>query len=403
MNNLNETYTLAGSADPYLIIALLFEFLLFLFLAVRVLTAGGKPGIWNKFDPGTARSSPHYIQGFHYLISGQRDAAINEFRMVAECGTEAPEVYLVLGNLYREKGLLDRAIRIHKSLLKRKNLQPEEETLALFSLAADFEQAGFIDRAARLFKKVLEKDPGHTSAIEYIANLYEKLNDWESAFISWERLLEIDKRRDKKHVAFLRSKIGENLLREGNLEKAEKEFTKAVKLHPETPPAYINLGEVYLKQGKTEEAVRTWEEFIRLSPEYTYLVIKGLDRAYEELGQKDGIFDICRDFIDRNPSDWRIRVFLADKLIEGRQIREGMKLLLDAVSINPSNMTAHIKYLEAFLDEDAAKEDISNFLSVIGKAKLPETLFECLSCRYRTDELLWHCPHCQEWDTFVEV
>ena len=26
----------------------------------------------------------------------------------------------------------------------------------------------------------------------------------------------------------------------------------------------------------------------------------------------------------------------------------------------------------------------------------------CIRCRYRSTELLWQCPHCHEWNTFVE-
>ncbi len=399
---MNNTF-ITGNTDPYLIAALFLLFFLFLFFCVRVLTVNREAGIWSKLRPSTARSSPHYIQGFHYLISGQRDASIGEFTKVAHCDTEAPEVYLVLGNLYREKGLLDKAIRIHKALLKRKNLLAEEEILALFSLAADFEQAGFLDRAARLFERVLERDPGHTNALEYIANLYERLNEWELAFNSWEKLLAIDKNRDKKHVAFLRSKIGENLLREGSLDKAQREFIKAIKLFPQTPPAYICLGETYFKQGRIDEAVKVWEDFIEANPEYAYIVIDRLDNAYKEQGRDKKIYTICNNVIKLNPNDWRLRSFLAGKLIDQSKTEEGMQMLLDAASLNPSNMLTHIKYLEACLSGKVNKKNIKDYLETVKIENLPETLFECLSCHYRTDELLWHCPHCQEWDTFVEV
>jgi len=26
----------------------------------------------------------------------------------------------------------------------------------------------------------------------------------------------------------------------------------------------------------------------------------------------------------------------------------------------------------------------------------------CTACRYRADDMLWRCPHCHEWNTFVE-
>ncbi len=391
------------TADPALLLSISLLIVFLTFFLYKLLRVKKEKGIWEQFNPDKARSSPHYIQGFHFLISGQRDAAIEEFKRVAHSNTEAPEVYVVIGNLYREKGFLEKAIRIHKSLLKRRNLTEKEEVLALFCLALDFEQAGFMDRAVRLFNRVIEKKHDHFQARECVANLYEILKDWEKALEAWESLLEIDSSRDRKRIAFLRSKIGESLLRENKIEAAEKEFRKALQLHPSTPPASINLGKACLLQNHIDEAVRTWEKFIDRYPEHAYEVIERLDKAYIKQGREEAIKNICRKLVDMHSHDWRIRLFLAGKLLEEDKNEEAMGIIREAIETAPDKLVLHLKYLKTALRQEDIPSSLKEYLQVLEKIEQPEIIYECLSCHYRSEELLWHCPHCQEWETFVEA
>ena len=82
------------------------------------------------------------------------------------------EGYLALAGLYRRRGEMARAIRIHQNLLLRRDLSPELRDEALLGLAGDFRKGGFLQRAIAAYEEVLERDARHPDAIRALARLY---------------------------------------------------------------------------------------------------------------------------------------------------------------------------------------------------------------------------------------
>src|SRR5437016_13262023 len=76
-----------------------------------------RDGQW--IDRRRARQSPHYILGLNFLVANQNDLAIEALTRAASVDTDALEVHMILGNLYREKGQVGQAITAHQSLLQR--------------------------------------------------------------------------------------------------------------------------------------------------------------------------------------------------------------------------------------------------------------------------------------------
>src|SRR5690349_24344692 len=93
-------------------------------VALLIGIAAGKA--WERYklregrwiDRRRVRQSPHFILGLNYLVAGQVDLAIEELERAARLDPGAMELHLVLGNLYREKGQVGRAIAEHQSLLQ---------------------------------------------------------------------------------------------------------------------------------------------------------------------------------------------------------------------------------------------------------------------------------------------
>jgi len=73
-------------------------------------------------DRRKQRASPHYLQGLNFLVAKSLDPAIEEFGRAASLDDRALDVPIILGNLYREKGQVGRAIQVHQQLLQRPRL-----------------------------------------------------------------------------------------------------------------------------------------------------------------------------------------------------------------------------------------------------------------------------------------
>src|SRR5215510_2500194 len=122
-----------------------------------------RDGQW--IDRRKARESPHFIVGLDLVVANQIDLAIDELTRAAALDQDALEIHLILGNLYREKGQVGRAINVHQGLLQRPRMKPLEHAYILLCLGLDYRRGGFVDRAYEAFKEVLRLDPRNRHAL----------------------------------------------------------------------------------------------------------------------------------------------------------------------------------------------------------------------------------------------
>ncbi len=144
-------------------------------------------GRW--IDRRKARKSPHYILGLNFLVSNQIDLAIEELSNAAGLDADALEVHMILGNLYREKGQVARAIQVHQDLLQRSGLSTIEHAYVLLCLGLDFKRGGFVDRALETFNEVLRLDSDNRYALINLGKLYEDQHQWSEAYTMRKRVM----------------------------------------------------------------------------------------------------------------------------------------------------------------------------------------------------------------------
>jgi len=71
-------------------------------------------------------ANPVYFQGLNYLLNEEPDKAIDVFLEMLEVDADTIETHLALGNLFRRRGEVERAIRIHQNLIARPALSREQ-------------------------------------------------------------------------------------------------------------------------------------------------------------------------------------------------------------------------------------------------------------------------------------
>jgi lipopolysaccharide biosynthesis regulator YciM len=105
-----------------------------------------------------SKESTAFLMGINYLLSNDHDHAIEEFTKAVQINSNTVETYIALGNLFRSKGEVGRAIRIHNSIILRPTIDREIKIQALYNLGLDFKKAGFIKRAISSFEEVIDND-----------------------------------------------------------------------------------------------------------------------------------------------------------------------------------------------------------------------------------------------------
>jgi lipopolysaccharide biosynthesis regulator YciM len=363
-----------------------------------------RDGRW--IDRRRARESPHYLVGLNFLVANQIDAAIDELTHAAETAGDPLEIRLILGNLYREKGQVGRAIQEHQQLLQRPDLRKLEHANVLLCLGLDYKTGGFVDRALEAFTEVLRLDPDNQYALANLEKLYEEQHQWSEAYATRRRLAAASsdgaQARHQEILAFLENEIGLAALKRMDYAAAMQRFGAAIELDARNPPAYLNLGDVRFLQGDPRGAVEAWERMVDRVPERAYLAFARLEGAYPKLGENGRFEAMCRRLIAANPKDWRARLALASHVSARGGSAEGLELLLEALAQNPHALAIHQAIWHTLSALDLPQALVTRYVALARESVFYFDAHICVRCRYRSTELLWQCPHCHEWNTFVE-
>jgi lipopolysaccharide biosynthesis regulator YciM len=385
--------------------------LLAVLLALLVGLAVGKA--WERYklrdgrwiDRRRLRETPHYMLGLNFLVDNQIDQAIDELTQATSTDTDALEIQMILGNLYRQKGQVGRAINVHQALLQRTDLRTLEHAYVLLCLGLDFRHGGFVDRALEAFQEVVRLDRLNRYAFVNLQKLYEDQQQWGEAARVREQIAGIDARRreeDEQILGFLRNEMGTVQANAGDVAAAARTYQDVIDLDPAIVPAHLNLGDVRERQGNLTGAVEAWEKLVQEVPDRAYLAFERLERAYRSIGAPRRFVELCQQLIASDAQDWRARLALSRHLAAGGQHRQAFDQLLDALPHNPHGLVIHQEVWQALSALGLDASLVRRYVDLTRNAVFYLDPHVCVRCRYRSTELLWQCPQCHEWNTFVE-
>ncbi len=342
-----------------------------------------------------------YIKGLNYIIANMPDKAIVEFTKAVQVNSDTAEIYLSLGNLFRETGEVERAIRIHQSILLRPTLDRKTHIQALIDLGLDYHKAGFIDRSIDTYKEVINLDPDNLPAHKQLEKLHEEENNWERAYSIQRKIMRLENSKDQRMLSHLQVQLGQQFYEQGDTRQAIKRLKTAIMLNKECTSAYLLMGTIYMNQGKLEKAIETWEEIINQGLRFAFLAYRHLENAYLQQGQYDKIGNIYRRKLKDKPSDVRTRLSLAKYYHKSGRTEQTIYELQEALKHNP-NIHEVRQFLLHILLEKKGPEIINEYSSLFQELKVENIPLHCSRCGYEDLESPWKCARCREWDTFVD-
>src|SRR4030095_14771419 len=111
------------------------------------------------------------FRGLNFLLNEQPDKAIESFIEVVKVDPQTVDLHFALGSLFRRRGEIAGAIRMHQNLLDRPDLPTDKREMATYELAQDFHRAGLLDRAEELFTK-LTGTPFEHPSLAHLISIY---------------------------------------------------------------------------------------------------------------------------------------------------------------------------------------------------------------------------------------
>jgi lipopolysaccharide biosynthesis regulator YciM len=339
-----------------------------------------------------------YFKGLNFLLNDQPDKAIDAFIEIVKFDPETADLHFALGNLFRRRGEIERAIRVHQNLLSRPDLPQEQQLQAQYELGMDYLKAGLLDRAEETFNKLLDSSYG-VQARRSLLEIFQREKEWERAIESARGLQESGAGARQKEIAQFYCELAQDALVHMHPDDALELLDKSLQADRKNVRAIMLTGDAQLAKGDTEGALVTWRRVEQQSVPHVALVARRLMDGYTAVGRPQEGVNLLRSYLSEASSiDLLEVVFKAVVELDG--VEAAKQLVLEELRRNPTLLGLD-KLLEARI-MDAPPEIITELTMVKNlvsgyTAKLAR--YQCSHCGFKARQYYWQCPGCSRWET----
>ena len=375
-------------------------------LVFAAILCGWVLGRWQPFrkkpeDSKTDQFTEDYSRGLNYLLADDADNAIRIFTDLTEVNKDTVEIHLALGNLFRSKGEVDRAIKVHQNLLARPNLTRKQRHMAIAELANDYLKAGLLDRAEKLYREMIELKAEPDKAYRHLLDLYIAEKSWEEALDCAQWLY----RQGEPEAAVVYSQclceLAEKAIAAGNLRMARKNLDRALDVDSASVRAALLLIQLQLKSDNLAAAKKQFMRLVNQYPEFLPLYLEPARQIYQ-----DGEDRQYRDFLQKQYEQHksaRIAMALLEHYAQHDQIEMARQFLSDILHQSPSFEA--FEFALRFMKSNPAQlgetwESLSEFLKTMQEKKVE---YVCTRCGYGGHAIQWLCPSCRNWASMKPV
>jgi len=346
----------------------------------------------NTRSQGSA-VSPDYFQGLNYLLNEQPDKAIEVFVRLLEVNSETVETHLALANLFRRRGEIDRAIRIHQNLIARPNLPAIQRTQALVELGLDYMNAGVLDRAEQLFLDVINKPSPPTEAFQQLLRIYQQEKAWQKAIEMAQKVQSQSHENMGALISQFYCEMAEQQLKSSNNNIAT--LLKSAHYHDQNcVRATLLEAKLYMQAGNFRKASKSLLRIEKQDHRYLQEALPLLLDCYLQMNNLKAFDSWLRTLLIEHPNMTSARLMLTHVI----QLQQGSQAAQD--------------YLYPQLQKHPSVEGLHRLIS-LGEQSNPvlvplikgitDTLvrrgnrYTCKSCGFAGKSMHWQCPGCKQW------
>ncbi|RKY76306.1 hypothetical protein DRQ07_10540, partial [candidate division KSB1 bacterium] len=283
------------------------------------------------------KSSAPYTEALHCFIEGDRDSALELLKKAVKEDTENVMAYILLGNIIREKGNPQKAIKIHRNLLVRSNLTKSQTQEILIALIRDYKNAGLISQAVEMAEKLVKQDRKNTQYQELLLTLYEENKSWDKAYFQRQSLNKWKKQKDSNILALYKIEAGLDAIKKGLEKEGRIRFREAIKLNKKCIPAYLYWGDSLQRENRYSEALEVYINFTKKNPQKAHLAFDRIKDLLFDMGRYGEIELIYKDVITRDPENFEAHLNLADLHMKQGDIERAEKECRDLYNKYPGN------------------------------------------------------------------
>ncbi|MDX2465646.1 MAG: lipopolysaccharide assembly protein LapB [Porticoccus sp.] len=383
-------------------------FCLLLLLVVLAWVIGRAHGLRQAQKKSNGDLSKHYFQGVNHLLNEQPDQAIDIFIRSVEVTPQTLETHLALGNSMRQKGEVDRAIRVHQNLLSRPGLNQHHIRQAHLELARDFLNAGLLDRAERLFLELVDDASGafRQQSLRHLVQIYRDEQEWDKA-IRAASMMERKLFRGGENLAVEQAhfccELAEQALNRGNHLDVRRHLKSALKFNKNSARANALWGDQEVAALNFYKALKRYRCIPQQQSDYLPEVIERVRLCYESLGDNEGLFKQFKSWLKEYPGSSILKAFV-EVLRKKEGDDQAAHFLAEYLKKFPS-----LKGVNVLLDihmrsiEGVTKDDLSLLKGILNTISISQPNYRCKKCGFKGTQLHWLCPQCRCWETVKPI
>jgi lipopolysaccharide biosynthesis regulator YciM len=347
-----------------------------------------------------AEPAPAFFRGLNYLLNEQPDKAIDVFLKLAEVDSETIETHLALGALFRRRGEVDRAIRVHQNLVARPSLNKTQRGFAIYELGRDYMLAGLFDRAESLFNELVEMQQQQRRALRGLIEIYQAEKEWPRCLETAEMLQQISGEPMKTELAQFHCEMAEECLRAGDTLRARNHLLDAQSVDTDCIRAKMLQAQMEMTAGDAESAALLYRRVVERGPRYLPSMLPGLLECWHRLGRKN-VANELEALFRAHPSP-PLMLELSDAIERERGSKTALEFL-DSYLREHADLAGVKRLLELRLRTGDAAASDATLLDVVGQLLQMQPVYQCEHCGFEARALHWQCPSCKRWGSIKAV
>ena len=358
----------------------------------------------QKYLNQSNRLSREYVDGLNFLLSNQKDKAVDLFLDMLKEDDGTLEAHLTLGNLFRSRGEVDRAIRIHQALMESPSLTFEQRLLAIQQLGRDYMSAGFYDRAEEMFLQLIDEEDFQQYALQQLIIIYQSTSEWNNAINAASRLVKLGKVNYKIEIAQFYCELAAIAISNNDLDQAYNLLKKSAAADSNCARTSLMLGRVLMSQDKCEQAIECFEKILNQDKAFIGEALPLLKACYAKLNQPQRFkqfLEICVQQDTGNVAE----LMLADMVEKDNGLDAAQYYLYRELLKHP-NLKGFYRLMDyhvADAEQGKAKESLLLLRNMVGEQIKSVPNYRCQKCGFTVNTLYWLCPGCRSWSTIKPV
>ncbi|MEI7244673.1 lipopolysaccharide assembly protein LapB [Pectobacterium carotovorum] len=374
--------------------------LLFLLLPVAAAYGWymGRRSAQQDKEQESNRLSREYVTGVNFLLSNQQDKAVELFLDMLKDDSNTFEAHLTLGNLFRSRGEVDRAIRIHQALTESASLTFEQRLLAVQQLGRDYMAAGLYDRAEESFNQLVDEEDFRRSALQQLLQIYQATSDWPTAIDVAEKLVKMGKDPLRVDIAHFYCELALLAMGSDDLDKALTLLKKGATADSQCARTSIMMGRIYMAQQDYSRAVEALRQVLDQDKELVSETLPMLQECYQHLDKPLDWANFLRRCVEENTGA-TAELMLVD-ILEREEGAEVAQAYINRQLQRHPTMRVFHRLMDFHLHEaedGRTKENLQGLRDMVGEQIRTKPRYSCRKCGFTSQSLYWQCPSCRTW------